>query len=235
LDSADTPAVFERTYSGTADERGTVSPFVAPNDVSAYTSASGGVYYADYIESGYEQQAGSFFVRARLDNNGDGIEANNDGEIWDSFIINYAGADVTEASGEIWDIDGGNTATEKFTVTVTGDSASVTDGTYSVSEISPTGLLETNASSLDGKPWQFAFGSSDGFTDIDQIEITRFGDGSGTDGYKSFFPLAFNNFNPVSSVGFTSAVPEPSTLAVFAVGSVGIVAGGIRRRRKQKA
>ena len=30
-------------------------------------------------------------------------------------------------------------------------------------------------------------------------------------------------------------VPEPSTLAVFALGGIGIVAGGIRQRRKQNA
>jgi hypothetical protein len=32
-----------------------------------------------------------------------------------------------------------------------------------------------------------------------------------------------------------AAVPEPSTLAVFALGGIGIVAGGIRRRRKQNS
>jgi hypothetical protein len=32
-----------------------------------------------------------------------------------------------------------------------------------------------------------------------------------------------------------SSVPEPSTLAVFALGGIGIVAGGIRRRRKKNA
>ncbi|MGI9471159.1 MAG: PEP-CTERM sorting domain-containing protein [Rubripirellula sp.] len=37
----------------------------------------------------------------------------------------------------------------------------------------------------------------------------------------------------ISSILDTAPVPEPSTLAVFALG--GIVAGGSRRRRKQAA
>lgn len=41
----------------------------------------------------------------------------------------------------------------------------------------------------------------------------------------------------ISAQSFRAAgsVPEPSTLAVFALGGIGIVAGGIRRRRKQNA
>ena len=224
LDSADTPAVLEGTYGGTSDEQGTTSPsYVGPSEIFAYTSAVGSDVNADYIESGYESQAGSFFVRARKDNNGDSTETNDSGdqESWTSFIIEYAGAAVSEATGEIWDIDAGGSGAERFAVTVTGNSASVTDGTYTVTENSPTGLLETNASSLDAKPWQFSFGSADGFTDIDQIKITRF---TGT-GYTSFFPLAFNNFNPVSAVGFVT--PEPSSLLAFG----GIFSLALLRRR----
>ena len=230
LESGDTPAVLEGTYGGTSDEQGSSGPpYVNPNDIYAYTSAvGGGAVNADYIESGYESQAGSFFVRARKDNDGDSTETNDSGdqESWTSFIIDYAGAAVSEATGEIWDIDAGGSGAERFAVTVTGSSASVTDGTYTVTENSPTGLLETNASSLDAKPWQFSFGSADGFTDIDQIEITRF---TGT-GYKSFFPLAFNNFNPVSAVGFTGAVPEPSSLLAF--GGIFSLATLLRRHRR---
>ena len=217
LDSGDTPAVLEATYGGTSAEIG--SP---PADIFAYTSAA----KADFIESGYETQAGGFFVRARKDNDLSGTETNasTDKEEWTSFIIDYAGAAVSEATGEIWDIDANTSqGDEKFRVTVTGSSASVTDGNYSVTEDSPTGLLESDSNTLDAKPWQFAFGSSDGFTDIDQIKITRF---SGA-GYKDYFPLAFNNFNPVSAIGYVT--PEPSSLLAFG----GIFSLAMLRRRRR--
>ena len=224
LDSGDTPAVLEATYGGTSAESG--SP---PADISAYTSGQTGTALADFIEPGYETQAGGFFVRARKDNNDDGTETNTqaDKELWDSFIIDYAGAAVSEATGEIWDIDAGGSGAEKFRVTVAGSSASVTDGSYSVTEDSPTGLLESDSNGLDGKPWQFAFGSADGFTDIDQIKITRFEDSGSV--YKDYFPLAFNNFNPVSSIGYFT--PEPSSLLAF--GGVFSLAVLHRRRRSE--
>ena len=219
LDSGDTPAVIEATYAGTSAESS--SPL---GDVMAYTS----VGRADFIESGYETQAGAFFVRARKDNNGNGTETNDAGdeEKWSSFIIDYAGAAVTEATGEIWDIDSNSSqGAEKFRVTATGNSASVTDGSYSVTEDSPTGLLESDSNGLDAKPWQFAFGSADGFTDIDQIKITRFEDSGSV--YKDYFPLAFNNFNPVSSIGYFT--PEPSSLLAFG----GILSLAVLRRRRR--
>jgi len=202
LESTDTPAVFEATYGGTSAEFGT-----PPADIFAYTSNS----KADFVEAGYESQAGSFFVRARKDQSADGVESNDssDQESWTSFIIEYEGASVTQATGEIWDIDAGGAGAEQFTVTATGSSSTVSSS-YSVEEVSPLGLHEVNdPSSLDALPWQFEFSTSDGFTDIDQIKITRF---SGT-GYKSYFPLAFNNFNPVSATGYVT--PEPSSLLAF--------------------
>lgn len=224
LGSGDTPAVLEATYGGTSAE---TSPDIS--DIFAYTSAG----RADFIASGYETQAGSFFVRARKDaagttstNGPDGTEGNDEEETWTSFIIEYAGAAVTEATGEIWDIDSNSSqGAEKFRVTATGNSASVTDGSYSVTEDSPTGLLESDSNGLDAKPWQFAFGSADGFTDIDQIKITRFEDSGSV--YKPYFPLAFNNFNPVSSIGYFT--PEPSSLLAF--GGVFSLAVLHRRRR----
>ena len=232
LDSSDTPAVIEATYTaGTSLNdgniiKGSMSSFNDPAaDIFAYTSGSGSTEKTDFVASGYEEQAGNYFVRARKDANGNGVELNDDTETWTSFIIEYAttnGETVDSATGEIWDIDGTNSGAEQFTVTATLADSSTKSST------SPLG----NTLDLDAKPWAWSFSGTS--SSITQIEFTRkSGTVSGTT-YKSFFPLAFNNFNPVSSVGYTGAVPEPSTLAVVAVGSVGVVAGGIRRRRKQK-
>ena len=43
------------------------------------------------------------------------------------------------------------------------------------------------------------------------------------------------NPTPIATISSNAPVPEPSTLAIFALGGIGIVAGGIRRRRKQNA
>lgn len=224
IDSGDLSAVIERTYHSTKSE--------LDGDVFAYTALANDT--RDYVQSGYEDQAGDFFVRAfKGSTSGTSTDTSfthdNINVSWDSFIIEYSttnGATVDSATGEIWDIDGSSTQAERFSVTAT-----TTLETSTVN--SPTGVPLTDSNSLDGLPWQWSFSGLSG--SITKIEFDRFGDGSGTDGYKDFFPLAFNNFNPVSSVGYTGAVPEPSTLAVFAVGSFGVVAGGIRRRRKQKA
>jgi len=178
------------------------------------------------VQSGYEDQAGDFFVRA-FKGSTSGTSADEDfthdniNGSWDSFIIEYSttnGATVDSATGEIWDIDGSSTQAERFAVTATTTSTTSTVN-------SPTGVPLTESNSLDGLPWQWSFSGLSG--SITKIEFTRFGDGSGTDGYKDFFPLAFNNFNPVSAIGFVT--PEPSSLLAFG----GIFSLAILRRRRR--
>ena len=117
---------------------------------------------------------------------------------------------VTEASGEIWDIDGRNGATERFLV-------QAFDGTTLLDSIeSPLG----NNKVLDGKPWVFGF---TGLTNITKIEITF--TGTKTKG----IGLAFNNFSPVEDISPTANVPEPTSLSLlFACGLLVLV------RRQQK-
>lgn len=220
IDSGDLSAVIERTYHSTK--------FELDGDVFAYTALANDT--RDYVQSGYEDQAGDFFVRAfKGSTSGTSTDTSfthdNINGSWDSFIIEYSttnGATVDSATGEIWDIDGGSTQAERFAVTAT-----TTLETSTVN--SPTGVPLADSSSLDGLPWQWSFSGLSG--SITKIEFARFGDGTGTDGYKSFFPLAFNNFNPVSSVGFTTATPEPSSVLAFC----GIVSLAVLRRRRRSA
>ena len=180
----------------------------------------------DAIDTGYEAQAGEYFVRAAKENalgadTGYTRSATTDGSTtttnddWESFIIEYSGADVTAATGEIWDIDN-STSSEGFYVKAY-DSGDLVIGTAT----SPTGLDETDANSLNAKPWAWSFSGLS--SPIAKIVFTKT-DPSAT------WPLAFNNFNPVSASGFTGAVPEPSSL--LAVGGIFSLATLRRRLRR---
>lgn len=196
----------------------------------------------DAVESDYEDQAGEFFVRSAKGTattefpNADidsGVSGNDtyfdDGysrtsaqtDDWDSFIIEYAGADVTAATGEIWDIDTGGTD-EVFTVKAyngaseLGTSVSDTAGTYNSNPADA--LAESNANSFDALPWAWSFSGLS--SPITKIVFTR-------TGASSQYPLAFNNFNPVSAVSILT--PEPSSILAF-FGLFGAV--GLRRRKR---
>jgi len=115
-----------------------------------------------------------------------------------TFVILYDAINpVTEASGEIWDIDGGRN-TERFLV-------KAFDGENLLDSIeSPLGIDNT----LDGKPWTFGFSD---LTDITKIEITF--TGSKTKG----IGLAFNNFSPIEDISPVVSVSEPSTISLLLV------------------
>ena len=254
LDAGDIPIVLEntsRSASGITDninyrydksgsdgpgsDNATLETGVGEEARWAYTSrqtphlqANGANDYiiTDAIDTGYEAQAGEYFVRAAQENalgadtgytrsattDGTTTTANDD---WESFIIEYSGADVTAATGEIWDIDI-STSAEGFTVTAY-NSSDVSIGTAS----SPTALAEADSNSLDARPWAWSFSGL--ASPISKIVFTK------TDA-SAAWPLAFNNFNPVSASGFTGAVPEPSSL--LAVG--GIFSLALLRRRHRK-
>jgi len=235
IDSSDTPAVIEATYTaGTSLNdgniiKGSMSNFNDPAaDIFAYTSGSGSTEKSDFVASGYEDQAGNYFVRARKDADGATTTSNAsnesntaaDEEAWTSFIIEYAttnGATVDAATGEIWDIDGTSNAAEQFEVTAT---------LASHPDESATSPLGDNMD-LDGKPWAWSFSNTD--SSITQIKFTRKSGTSGSTTYKNFFPLAFNNFNPISAIGFVT--PEPSSLLAFG----GIFSLAVLRRRRRSA
>ena len=178
----------------------------------------------DAIDTGYEAQAGEYFVRAAYENalgsdtgytntattDGSTPTANDD---WESFIIEYSGANVTEATGEIWDIDV-SVGAEGFTVRAYDSGGGVIGTTAS-----PTGLAETDANSLNAKPWAWSFSGLS--SPIAKIVFTK-SDASAT------WPLAFNNFNPVSAIGFVT--PEPSSLLAFG----GVFSLAMLRRRHRK-
>jgi MYXO-CTERM domain-containing protein len=160
----------------------------------------------DQPDTGFALQLGQWFLRGPTT----GIN-------FGRFVITYTSPfPVVAASGEIWDIDGlpdpmnpsNPPYTEEYTVQAYDASNNLL-----ATQVSPLGTLPTATAPLDGKPWTFAFsGLSAG---IDHIVVTFTGTKPAGIG------LAFNNFRPLT-------VPEPSGMALAAMGAVALV----RRRRR---
>ena len=111
-------------------------------------------------------------------------------------ILHESNLPVTAASGEIWDIDGGNN-TEQFLV------QAFNEGQLLESMYSPLG----NNRKLDGKPWTFTFNNLSNITKI-TIDFT----GSKRNG----LGIAFNNFSAETGVSaLTTEVPEPKSVWLF--------------------
>jgi len=235
LDANDIPIVFEDTsrigYDVKARYNSNASPGGSSNTTTVeagedarwgYTSryAAGHAGWStegdqttyvitDAVEQGFENQAGAFFVRAaKVADDGLGADtgysrtATTDGsttttnEDWESFIVEYSGVAVTSASGEIWDIDTGG-GQEVFTVKAYNSA-----GTELASTTSPSPTYgEDDSRSLDARPWQWSF------SNVGNIAKIVFTADNGN------YPLAFNNFNPVSAIGYYT--PEPSSLLAF--------------------
>jgi len=163
--TVDTDAVFEQTGTDTT---------------LAFQSAAGD----DSALAGFEAQLGDFFLRPNPPFTEFGL-----------FVITYSSTSViASASGEIWDIDGGPTNTEEFTVRAYDGTGNLLD-----TIVSPEGGVDP---SLDGKPWVFNFtgltgGDGGGIAEI-TIEFTGTKPANG-------IGLAFNNFTPV-------VVPTPAAL-----------------------
>lgn len=163
---------------------------------SGFISSYGNRY--DIAATGTESLLGDYFLRQ-----------NNAYQPFGTFHIIYDAINpVTSASGEIWDIDGSKNKTEQFFV-------EAFNGVNSLASIlSPLGN-SAGKNSLDGKPWSFGFS---GLSDITRIEI------SFTGSKQKGIGLAFNNFSPIEDLsGQTNSVPEPSTLAIFTLGIVGLL------------
>jgi hypothetical protein len=117
------------------------------------------------------------------------------------FTINYSSPfPVTEASGEIWDIDSPGTGQhEQWTIDALGAGDVVL-----ATVLTPEGIFPTDPASLDARPFVFSFV---GLTDIQKVRLTHTGPRPNNIG------LAFNNYSPV-----TSLVPEPAALALLGAG-----------------
>ncbi len=154
----------------------------------AYTSSVSGS--ADTAAPGFAPQLGFYFLRHPMPFS-----------LPPSFVIDYNTAQtITGLSGEIWDIDGTPTNTERWLV-------EVLDGPGSVlaSQLSPLG----NSTALDSLPWTFGFSGLP--AGVDKVRLTFAG--TKTTG----IGLAFNNFSP------TVAVPEPGVMLLAGCGGVGLV------------
>lgn len=164
----------------------------------------------DTPAAGFESQLGEWFLRSPT------------AGATPTLRISYSGVStaVTAASGEIWDIDGNanNSNDEQWQVTAFD---SVNNPLGSVT--SPLGI--SSGAPLDGLPWVFKFsGLHDSTGGISYIDVEYIGGGVGV----KFVGLAFNNFSP------TSAVPEPSSVALTGVGTLFALAlAALRRRRRQ--
>ncbi len=182
----DSEAVFEAIAGG--EESGN----------SGFQSLYTGKY--DIPEPNSANLLGGFFLRQQ-----------NAYQPFGTFHINYtADNPVTEASGEIWDIDGKPSKTEQFFI------EAYNDNTLLASMASPLG----DNKDLDGMPWAFGF---ENLSNITRIEITF--TGSKTQG----IGLAFNNFSPVEDISEqTNSVSEPSTMAIFSM----IILGFMLRRSR---
>lgn len=195
---------FDTTGDGNVDSHGVFEEIGGgrENGNSGFMSSYGDKY--DRAATGFEPLLGNFFLRQK-----DAYEP------FGTFHITYdAENPVTSASGEIWDIDGHNNNTERFLVEAFNDTQSL------ATILSPLGG-SSGSNSLDGKPWAFGF---HGLSDITRIEITF----TGTK--ESGIGLAFNNFSPIEDVSEQiNSVPEPSTVAIFALGIVGLASRRLKK------
>jgi hypothetical protein len=191
---------FDYDTNGVVDADGEfelAGTFPGEGSNAGFSGSSG----TDTADPGFGAQLGNWFLRSPIG-----------GSDFGHFIIKYVSSSgpVIAASGEIWDIDGSNGATEEYTVRAY-DAAS----NLLATQISPLGTQPTPIAPLDGQPWQFSFS---GLTvGIDTIVI----DFTGTK--PAGIGLAFNNFYPTS-------VPEPASVMMLALGKL-LVVGGRRRRR----
>ena len=209
---------YTQTYSPIEDARAYLS-----GDVSWNSSR----VVADAVESGFETQAGAYLIRSAIDGDTDYSRGSATNDDWTQFIIEYSGTAVTSATGEIWDIDYSGVY-ERFDVKAYSDSAATTQ--IGTTQRSPLGVDPTDADSYDAKPWAWSF---EGIGNIAKIVFTRTAttDSAGTtlDTGNTQFPLAFNNFNPTSAIGYFT--PEPSSLLAFG----GIFSLAVLRRRRRSA
>lgn len=155
---------------------------------------------------GYEGGLGDYFLRF-----GTTTFSDTPGPI---LIITYD-TPVSAASAEIWDIDAATAGTngwEAWTISARDMNDTVID-----TIVSPDGIDESLATSMNAKPWTWSFNHTS--EDIYSIAINF----SGT---ADKVGLAFDNFSPA-----TAAVPIPAAIWLFASGLTGLI--GIARAQRR--
>jgi hypothetical protein len=163
----------------------------------------------DIEATGFAGQLGDYFLRF-----GTTTFSPTPGPV---LVIDYA-TPVSAASAEIWDVDAASSGTngyEQWTVTA----RDAVGGTLETI-VSPMGIDESTAPSLNGKPWLWSFSRPS--ADIHSITLQF-------TGTASVVGLAFDNFSPSDPAG--QAVPMPWLAALALVPAlVGAAAVALRRR-----
>lgn len=174
----------------------------------------GGVLDKDLSTSG--NGLGTWFLRTK-----GSLGSRGPGSVF--LAITYD-TSVTQASGQIWDIDGLNkkTASEQWLVKAFDDKGTLdtSDDVFVTDDLSPLGYAPSGTGSLNGLPWTFKLTAGTSFNRIEFIFKGTKDEGIG---------LAFDNFNTTSSGEFT-AVPEPATVWLFALGMICLALGFASRR-----
>lgn len=179
-----------------------------PTPFSEDRPRSGGL---DQNGNPYTSDLGEYFLRA-------GSPQQQTGDV--RLIIEYLNG-VTQASGEVWDIDAGAGGTQRFRVV-----AMLDNGDQLVS-ISPIGIDQGSPASLDSRPWLWGFTAPAGRT-IEKIAVNFVE--SDPNAKTSGVGLAFDNFFfDTNTVTTDPPVPAPNA----ALGGLVLGALGITRRRRR--
>ncbi len=206
---------IDTTGNGLADTDAVIEEIGANAPDGFSSSTAGGPLLTDIADPTFGDRLGNFFLRHPVT-----------GALPDPLIITYSSPPmfppltVTEASGEIWDIDGRSSGHFEQWRVEAYDSSGILLATID----SPQGEGPSEVAPLDGRPWTFQF-KEDQFpglaAGIRQIRISFIGNITIEEG----IGLAFDNFSPVT------AVPEPSSIALAAFGFLALAWGWRRRKR----
>ncbi len=133
-----------------------------------------------------------------------------------TMVIKYTEL-TTAFCGQIWDIDENNHGTEQWQVRAFGQqNGQPWSDTSNPALLSPEGKGIEEPGTLDGKCWEFCYQTPEDVT-VSEVHISFVGTKESTIG------LAFDNF-------YSTAVPEPASLALVAAGGLLLAFRRTRRR-----
>ena len=152
------------------------------------------------------------------------------------WVSGFNGVDLLNDDHKVSIWDNANPATPLVTTTIS--SGAYTDNSFTYQSVTPT-LLSPGTTYVIGAyyPTINDFYHLDGvnsnsLTFASEVSPGNYRFIAASDGFPSGSTGTTYAVGPTFRFDTTSAVPEPSTLAVFAIGGVGIIARRIRRRRK---
>ena len=205
-----TKLFYER--SGKQGNAGLPNGVTSPNPREGFVSDTAAPPTYDQEAPAFAGQLGNFFLRG--DPGADPANQWPGSKTSPFFSIAYLKAPSELIGGEIWDIDGGKIRSEKWDV-IARDSSGAQRAIQSSPEV-----FGNDSTSLDSKPWLFAFDPNSLSAPIARLDFVFVGSKDGGIG------VAFDNFQ--SGV---APVPEPSTCALLITG-LGLAGLAYRRRRK---